>query len=252
MAANSKTRLGWAGLALGLSMVVGGVMLRSAEAAPSIAEVTFLAGQAEQRATGDWKAMSVGSKVNEGTRLRTLADSRLETKLADGSLLRLGPSSEVTLERFKVDKAKGQKKANVRLFIGRLWASVTKLVGSESSFEVSTANAVAGVRGTRFEAAQDSGGNTTVKVYDGRVLISNQPIYAVKGATKAKRVQVAGPAEISKKQWTELVASAMQLVTVSATGDMSAAETFAAADPKADDWEAWNAERDKQAGLLEP
>ena len=59
---------------------------------------------------------------------------------------------------------------------------------------------------------------------------------------------MAGPAEISKDQWEDLVAQAMQAVTVAASGEMSRA-TFAKADPAADDWEAWNEERDRLAGM---
>ena len=103
---------------------------------------------------------------------------------------------------------------------------------------------------TRPFAVCTSTGATSVKVYGGQVLVSNKPIYAVEGHTKAKRVQVAGPQEVSKKQWEELVTEAMQVVSVAADGSMTQ-ERFALADPAADDWESWNAERDKLAGLGE-
>ncbi len=219
----------------------------------TVGTVSFVQGSAQRARGGDnnWKALTDKTALFQGDRLKTGDATRLEATLNDGSKLRLAANSELNLERVEVSKKKDSKTVQAKLFFGRMWASVTKLVGSDSKFEVSTANAVAGVRGTRFEAAADSGGKTTVRVFSGRVLVSNQPIYAVKGHTKATRVEVAGPQEVSKKQWDELVAGAMQMITVAANGEMTQPETFAAADPAADDWEAWNAERDKVAGLTE-
>ena len=115
---------------------------------------------------------------------------------------------------------------------------------------MTTDHAVAGVRGTRFQTTASQSG-TSVKVYSGAVLVSNKPIYAVKGHTKEKRVQVAGPQLISKKKWKELITGAMQVVKVSSSGAMEPPTAFVMADASADDWESWNAERDAKAGIHE-
>jgi hypothetical protein len=233
--------------AAALAMTLLGGTARAADAG----EVTLVSGIAERFASGaGWQSLALRAKVEQGDRLRTGADSRLELKLADNSLLRLGAKSELQLQKVSVIGAKSRN-VSVRLSIGRLWSAVSKLLGPENNFEVRTDNAVAGVRGTRFEAVRDESGGTTVKVHDGRVLVSNKPAYAVAGATKEKRVQVAGPQEISKAQWEELVASAMQMVSVSAKGEMSAATPFSPASSAADDWEAWNNARDQAAGLID-
>jgi len=65
--------------------------------------------------------------------------------------LRLGPDSKLRLKEATLSpKKKKVKKFSARLMVGRMWASVTKLFGKESRFEVETPNAVAGVRGTVF------------------------------------------------------------------------------------------------------
>jgi hypothetical protein len=225
----------------------------AAAQANAAAEVTFLSGGAERAPASNpsaWDTLAMGSKLNGGDRLRTKEKSRLEAKLKDGSLLRLSERSELKLEQVDVDK-KDQKKKKVqaRLFFGKVWAAVTDLFGDDSKFEVTTENAVAGVRGTRFEASRDQAGTTTVKVYGGKVLISNKPVYQVEGATKAKRVQVQGPQEISKQQWEELIAGAMQYVAVGVDGKLSGVQPFTLAQAGGDDdWEAWNSARDKAAG----
>ncbi|MBI3179697.1 MAG: FecR domain-containing protein, partial [Deltaproteobacteria bacterium] len=217
--------------------------------------ITFIKGQASRAAQGAaaWNTLAQASRVFQGDRLKTGGDARLEAKLMDGSLLRLGAGSELSLDKlsFSQGKTAATKKVTVKLVVGRVWASVSRLFGKDSSFEVNTSNAVAGVRGTRFAAVHDAAGSTTVRVYSGKVLVSNKPIYAIEGHIKGKRVEVPGPQEIDRKQWEELVAGAMQMVQITAAGEMSRPETFALADPATDDWEAWNAERDKLAGISE-
>ncbi len=242
---------------LGLGVVAGAVAVLAvgqAEAEPApVGTVTYLKGEASRAAKGaNFAPLHEKAKVAQGDRLKTGPASRLEATLADGSKLRLGAGSELSLENLVVGKKReAKKRVTAKLLVGRVWASVTKLFGTDSNFEVKTENAVAGVRGTRFSATRSADGETSVRVYSGQVLVSNKPIYAVEGHTKGKRVEVAGPQEISKKQWEELVAGAMQVVRIAADGAMTAPEGFALADPAADDWEQWNSERDKLAGLSE-
>ncbi len=226
-----------------------------AAGASVVGTITFLKGEASRAAQGapTWLSLAEASRVFQGDRLKTAGDARLEAKLMDGSLLRLGASSELSLDKlsFAQGKTATTKKVTVKLVVGRVWASVSRLFGKDSSFEVATPNAVAGVRGTRFAAAHDAAGATTVRVYSGKVLVSNKPIYAIEGHTKGKRVEVPGPGEVSQKEWEELITGAMQMVQITAMGEMSPPATFALADPAADDWEAWNAARDKIAGIAE-
>lgn len=224
-----------------------------AEAARSqtVGSVTFLAGGASRKAKGaKWTRLKEGTAIYEGDVIRTAEGSKLEAKLNDGSFLRLGAKSQLTLDNVSFNKGKTVKQFKAKLVVGKVWAAVRSLFGDGSSFEVTTDNAVAGVRGTRFSTAVSEGGDTQVKVYEGRVLVSNEPIYKVKGATKETRQEVPGPVVVSKKQWNELVAGAMQTIKVSASGEMSQAEAFALADGGEDaEWEKWNAERDKIAGM---
>ena len=138
------------------------------------------------------------------------------------------------------------RKVRVKLLLGKVWSVVNRAIGHEEVFKVQTANAVAGVRGTRFQTTYSKAQGTEVKVYDGKVLVSNKPIYAqsVKGK---ERVQVPGPAEISKQEWSEIVAAAMEHVRVLADGTMSQKASFTLA--KSDLWESWNLARDKSQGL---
>jgi ferric-dicitrate binding protein FerR (iron transport regulator) len=241
---------------LTLCMCIGGGMVlqyRAAEAkVPVIGEVTYLRGEGFRASAGstDWLPVKVEMKLYEGDRLSTKKSARIEAKLSDGSVVRLGQNTQLSLQKV-ITNNKGQRKTvKAKLFLGRIWASVKKAIGAETQFSVTTDHAVAGVRGTRFETVASKAG-TSVKVYTGAVLVSNKPIYAIKGHTKEKRVQVAGPQLVSKKKWKELVTGAMQIVEVSASGAMQAPAAFTMADASEGDWESWNAERDAKAGIHE-
>ncbi|OGQ83294.1 MAG: hypothetical protein A2289_08270 [Deltaproteobacteria bacterium RIFOXYA12_FULL_58_15] len=219
----------------------------------TLGTITFLRGDALRAKQGThWEPIKEKTAVFQGDKLKTKEGARLEATLADGSKLRLGGNSELNLQQVSFGKkSKAKKKVSVKLVVGRVWASVTSLFGSDSKFEVTSPNAVAGVRGTRFAASLGDDGSTTVKVYAGNVLVSNQPIYAIKGHTKANRVEVAGPQEIAKDAWEEMVAGAMKMVQVAANGEMTAPQEFQMAATEDDDWEQWNSERDKLAGISE-
>lgn len=250
-------RLALVTVATGIVLALVAGLHPSVEAATSsVGSVSYVEGQVlrARAKSQSFNRLKRGAKLYEGDVLKTKAKSKFEARLKDGSMLRLGADTQLQLRTLSFDRSEPRRKKKVRakLFFGRVWASVTSLFGSESSFEVETPNAVAGVRGTQFTATATEGGDTTVRVYSGKVLVSNEPIYKEKGATKENRKEVPGPQEISKDAWEKLVAEAMQQVRVAANGDMSAAESFAmGATPEDAEWEEWNAKRDALAGFKE-
>jgi len=251
---NKLRTFGWTSLILSVALS-SAVLIhhKNAEAKnPIIGAVTYLRGEAFRSSSGssNWRPLNVEMKLREGDRLQTKKAARIEAKLSDGSVVRLGQNTQLSLQKV-VTGSKGQRKTvRAKLFLGKIWASVKKAVGADTEFSVTTAHAVAGVRGTRFQTEATEDG-TSVKVYTGAVLVSNKPIYAIKGHTKEKRVQVAGPQLVTKKKWKELVAGAMQIISVSSSGTMQPPASFSMADASQGDWEAWNAERDTKAGILE-
>jgi hypothetical protein len=232
-----------------LAAIAAAALTGAAAAEPSgppAGKVTFLAGEATRAAAGRTEALAVGSAVREGDVVETRRRTRLEIALADGSLFRLGPGSRATLETAAFGSP-GDRKVSARLALGAVWANVARAVGGESRFEVRTANAVAGVRGTTFrvDAARDA--SVVVKVYGGAVAVSAGPVPRPgQPSPKAERRQVEGPAEVSREQWERIVTSMMQ-VRVSAAGVPAEPEAFALADAGKDEWEAWNRQRDATA-----
>jgi len=215
--------------------------------APAAGAVTFLAGEASRVHGEQREALALGSAVYQGDVIETARRTRLELKLSDASVLRLGPVSRVELAAAAFGASPDDRKVSAKLRVGNVWANVTKALGGEARFEVKTENAVAGVRGTTFRVDASKDKSVVVRVYSGTVAVAAGPIprpahdgQAAPGGKPSRR-QVAGPQEVTREQWERIVTNMMQ-VKVAADGTPSEPEQFALA--KADEWETWNRDRD--------
>ena len=266
-----RARLTFVALA-GAALAVAAATATAATAPAPAGTVTFLAGQAQRVAGGKAAPLAVGASVFAGDVIETQKRTRLEIKLTDQSVLRLGPSAKVDLSAASFGRSVEDRQVSAKLQVGNVWAKVAKTVGGESRFEVKTENAVAGVRGTTFrvDAAQDR--SVVVKVYNGTVAVAgsrvprpmhgagdeaveparaDEPTQVAAAGGEAKpadpkkkvRKQIAGPKQVTKEQWEKIV-TAMMVVKVSADGTATEPASFALADPAQDEWEAWNRERD--------
>jgi hypothetical protein len=225
---------------------------------PPAGAVAFLAGDATRAAAGKTEPLAPGAAVFEGDVLETQRRTRLEVKLADGSVLRLGPSSRVAVQAAAFGKTVDERKVSAKLLVGKVWANVARAVGGEQRFEVQTENAVAGVRGTTFRVDAATDRSVVVKVYSGTVAVASGPIprpehqgaRPVEAGGKPERRQIAGPQQVTREQWERIVTSMME-VRVSAAGVATEPETFALAGAGQDEWEEWNRDRDEELGLDE-
>lgn len=212
------------------------------------AKVSFLEGKATVTAEGGKATpLAKDATVFENDMVETQAGTKVELKLADGSAIRIGPTSKLQLKSAYFGE-KGEKKFSAKLLFGRVWSKVSGLVGGESKFEVETDNAVAGVRGTTFrvDARQDK--SVLVRVYAGSVAMAPGAALAAKAhaAPPGKRVQVAGPRQVSLKEWEALVGKMMQM-SVSADGTPDKNPTaFNEKDDAGDEWAAWNTAMDEK------
>jgi hypothetical protein len=111
----------------------------------------------------------VGATVPGGSRIRTGADGQAEVVFPDGSKMQVRPSTQVALSGAK----RTEQKSSVVLFFGRVWSKVSRSVSGDTSYEVSTPNAVAGVRGTEFETAVADDGTAKVRVTEGKVAVGS-------------------------------------------------------------------------------
>jgi hypothetical protein len=191
------------------------------------ATVSLLEGNAQKRREGRVaEDLKVGATVQQGDVVETADDSRLELKLADASVFRVGPRARLALTAVRFERGPPRRQPSVRLFFGKIWANLTSAVGATQKFQVETENAVLSVRGTTFRVDAHEDKSVLVRVYNGSVA-------------------VARPQPVSRPRWERLVGRQMQIL-IAADGTPGLPSAFSEADEKDDDWAAWNRKRDGQ------
>lgn len=108
-----------------------------------------------------------GIELAPGTRIRTGPNSEAQLQFENGSVLKVRPNTSMSLSGNK----RVSNKNSIVLFFGRLWSKVTK--SDQNHYEIKTANAVCGVRGTEFETAVADDGSVRVRVDEGRVAVAD-------------------------------------------------------------------------------
>src|SRR5271156_2916452 len=173
-----------AGLGAGLMLISALVLMASGSALAQTAAGSFqsVSGQVQiQRAGGATIGAASGVGVNVGDRIITGANGHAVIILNDQSRLELGPASSITLDEFTVTG--GATATRVSLFSGVMRSLVNAASGgAPANYQVHTPNAVAAVRGTRFDTAysenvirpgyQGCERYTDVSVYTGTVNLS--------------------------------------------------------------------------------
>lgn len=244
-------------LVLVMALVALAVAVHAVESGGSEATVTTVHGSAKVYRTGSTtgRPLHKGDKLKRDDEVKVAEKSRLEILFPDGTVMRLAEKSSLRMNELAFNRETDQNNVKVGLSLGKLWANVKKLKTADSSVEVKTANAVAGVRGTVYRVNVEEDKSALVKVYDGEVYVANPPRDASKPIDRVTQPhEVSGPREVpppfhevSMEEWTAIV-KAMQQIRISPDGKPSKPEDF---DPKtdADDWVKWNQERDKKLSL---
>ncbi|HVP62160.1 MAG TPA: FecR family protein [Myxococcaceae bacterium] len=186
-------------------------LLSAPTALGAVGSVTVVEGPAFRTSKGGAEQpLQLGAEVDLDDTLRTGPAGNVKLTLTDQSVVVLGPDSELVVERAEFE-AQERSRVSLKLLVGGVWAKVKKAIaGSDSTFEVSAARAVAGVRGTifRVDATPLIAGTrppkireTVVRVAEGRVAVNAQVKKAATPPPKGPRVEVPGPTEVTAEEW---------------------------------------------------
>src|SRR6266481_4408892 len=137
-----------AGVAAGL-LLISALFVTSRTALAQTAAGSFQSvnGQVQiQRTGGAPIGAASGVGLNVGDRIITVPDGHAVIILNDQSRLELGPASSITLDQF----ALGGGPTRVSLFSGVMRSLVNV---ASANYQVHTPNAVAALRGTKFDTA---------------------------------------------------------------------------------------------------
>jgi hypothetical protein len=186
-------------------------LLAVSPALAAVGNVTVVEGPAFRTPKGGAEQpLKQGADVELDDTLRTGPEGTVKLTLTDQSVVVLGPDSELVVERAEFE-GQERSKVSLKLLVGGVWAKVKKaIVGSDSTFEVSAARAVAGVRGTifRVDATPLIVGThppkireTVVRVTEGKVAVNAQVKKAAKKPPPGPRHEVPGPTEVTPEEW---------------------------------------------------
>ncbi len=226
-----------------LVLMAASMLLPSLAAA---AKVTYLKRPAEikRKGTGDWSALRLGYKVNGGDAIRTGFGGRVEVTVSSKRVFRVGAVTELEIPELEETK-KGGLRALFRLTLGRFWGGLIrplkKLRGDK--FQVSTATATIGVKGTQFGLDYDR------KTKVSRLLVLEGEVAAVPPGDEDRLVEVEapreipGPQEITEEAWLLLVRRNQKIVI--RPGEAPRVEPITDKD-REDEWVRFNLERDRQ------
>ena len=202
--------------------------------------VTFIEGRATTTplAGGTAQALATRSLIRPGQQIRTEADARLEITFLDGTIVRLGPSSEYDVE--SVDySAPSSQRFEAKLTRGRMWARVAPF--SARRFQVRTPVALVSVRGTTYDLLAAADESTEVSVYDGRVGVEPPPI-----EEGAAHEEISWPVEVTEAEWEEIILGKLQRLRIGPDGRPQDPVAFQPETGR-DEWVDWNLERDSGA-----
>jgi hypothetical protein len=165
-------------------LIFGTLFFYSLAFADQAAIVTHLSGPlAARKADGTTKAISIGSKVDEGDTVVTEKRTYARLKFSDGSEVTLKPNSQFKVEKYSFDQGKPHNdSASLNLIKGGL-RTITGQIGkrgNQNSYQMKTPSATIGIRGTIYDAhicLENSCGKIPAGLYlevsNGSIVVTN-------------------------------------------------------------------------------
>ena len=220
------------------------------------ARVALIEGTAELMPAGEtmWKPLEVNTMLKNGDQVKTGPLSRMELILPDSSRLRFADTTRFRLMNIDVIAKTAERNVKVHVMLGKTWANVSKTLGVKSSFELSSENAVAGVRGTVYRMNVNDDQSALVRVYDGNVAVSGggeslpekglpSPIFTTPQKVEGPK-PIPGPKKVTMEEWVYIIKS-MQQIRIGTDGTAEKPRAFTEEEDR-DSWVDWNRERDAE------
>ncbi len=137
-------------------------------------------------ADGSSTILNIGSRITEGMRIKTEANSFITISLTDESRISVPSNSNVLITKLRKSLYTASPRTEVKLLRGRVESRVSPLDVNRGRFEVHTPLSVAGVRGTLFRVSINNSQKVTTEVLDGRVAVGSQQASEIRLLPRAK------------------------------------------------------------------
>lgn len=147
------------------------IMLSSITLANPIAMVVRVKGDVLRITTSEQtNGLSRRDVLEEGDRIRTADNAYVTLKFDDDSVIDLAENTELKISRYRPDEAE-ESRFLLELLNGKLRTITGTISKDPDAFELKTAHASIGVRGTEFEVNVVSASETQVQQHAGTVLV---------------------------------------------------------------------------------
>ena len=146
--------MGYSHRIFGIALLAG-FATASASAFANNATVTQISGTLSvKKADGSVRILSQKSAIETGDTINTAQDSYAQIKFTDGAQLTLKPNTAVKIDNFKFAEEKPQEDSFLYSLVKGGLRAVTGIVGkrSKDKYQLGTATATIGIRGTTFSA----------------------------------------------------------------------------------------------------
>ena len=150
------------------------VFVPLASAQESAGEVARLRGTAQATSAETTRPLSAGAAILVGDTIETKEETRVEIRFLDGTLLKLGDNSRITVNEYVYDPDRSLGRMFVDLFTGvfRVIAGADTIF-PQDAFLVQTPVASIGIRGTDFWGQQSAEQLQVALLDDSAIVISN-------------------------------------------------------------------------------
>ena len=136
-----------------------------------LAKISSIQGEVQVEKSGKWQTAKEGGLLQQGDKIKTGAKSSCILKWSQGNVLKLKAFTTITIDKLEKNPAAGAENSSINMSSGKVMGKAKKLKGAESSYEIRTPTAIAGVRGTKLGVGVDADETTSVECLEGIVSV---------------------------------------------------------------------------------
>ncbi|PNV79185.1 MAG: hypothetical protein C0196_06590 [Dictyoglomus turgidum] len=141
---------------------------------PRVAIITFIKGNVYvKKVTSElWLPAKVKMELTSGDKVWVQQNSQAILQFSDKSTLKLGSNTQLDILNLDYEKDTKKEISIFKLLIGKIWATVERLLSQGERIEIQTPTAVAGVRGTEWIQEVSEDGTTKIWTLRGIVFLT--------------------------------------------------------------------------------
>jgi len=149
-----------------------------AQTTKRVARITYLKGNVYvKKAESElWLPAKLKMELSSGDKIWVQQNSQAILEFSDRSTLKLASNTQLDILKLDRDKDTQKDVSIFKLLLGKVWATVEKILSAGERVEIQTPTAVAGVRGTEWIQQVSEDGTTVVKTLKGVVSFSAKDV----------------------------------------------------------------------------